>query len=420
MQRSKNIFWLLTIVAGICAFTISCNRDKKDNLAHLNNEETKETYTCPMHLEIVRDKPGDCPICGMALVKKESNSPQITDVKLETLLKPANEFVVSSIPVTSIQAGTESIEIESLGTTAYDTRMIKTIAAKVSGRIEKLYVRYNFQNVTVGQKVMDIYSPELQTAQQNLLFLLKNDSSNSAFIAAAKEKLLLLGVTEQQLQQVLETGISSFTFSVFSNYEGHIHDSENNMSASAIASDLTTREMNVKEGMYVQKGQAVFSVYNPHHLWAMLNIYSDKQALIKVGNRVSLFPETAPGKDFNAKIDFIEPFFRKDNKTLTVRVFFDNSTRQISVGSPIKAVIYGNAVKANWLPIDAVLSLGIDKVVFQKTEGGFISQKIETGITYNNKIQVLKGLLPTDSVAANAQYLVDSESFIKVSKTNKK
>lgn len=417
MHYNKNIFWLLTIAVGFCIFTISCKNDKKDPHVH-SGEEMKETYTCPMHLEIVRDKPGDCPICGMALVKKENNSQQITDVKLETLLKPANEFVVSSIPVTTIQAETESIEIEALGTTTYDTRMIKNISARVSGRIEKLYARYNFQEITVGQKVMDIYSPELLTAQQNLFFLLKNDTSNTAFIDAAKEKLLLLGVTKQQLQQIIKTGNPSFTISVYSDYDGHIHDSEKNMPATTMTSDLTTREMNVKEGMYVQKGQAVFSLYNSHHLWAVLNIYPDRQSLIKVGNRVHLVPEVAPGKDFNAKIDFIEPFFRKDSKTVTVRVFFDNSARQIPVGSSVKAIIYGNALKANWLPKDAVLSLGLDKMVFQKSEGGFKSQKVETGITYNNKIQILKGLLPTDSVAANAQYLIDSESFIKVSKTN--
>ncbi|HWJ28756.1 MAG TPA: hypothetical protein VNS32_19585, partial [Flavisolibacter sp.] len=85
-------------------------------------------------------------------------------------------------------------------------------------------------------------------------------------------------------------------------------------------------------------------------------------------------------------------------------------------GSQVKATIFSNGNKANWLPKDAVLSLGIDKVVFIISEGGFKAHKIETGLSYKNRIQVLAGLDQTDSVADNAQFLTDSESFIKVNK----
>jgi Cu(I)/Ag(I) efflux system membrane fusion protein len=105
---------------------------------------------------------------------------------------------------------------------------------------------------------------------------------------------------------------------------------------------------------------------------------------------------------------------RKENKTVTARVVFDNSTLHIPVGSQVKALIWGNAVNANWLPKDAVISLGLDKIVFLKSNGGFKAHRIETGITNNNKIEILKGLSATDSVAVNAQYLADSESFIKI------
>lgn len=414
MKNNKNLFWLLVFTVSILAVTISCKDNKK--ASHSDHKEAATIYTCPMHPQIIRNKPGNCPICGMALVKKESNSQKITDVKLETLLKPSNEFVVSSIAVTVMQASDETIEIEALGTTAYDTRMIGNIAAKVSGRIEKLYLRYNFQDVTAGQKVLDIYSPELLTTQQNLLFILKNDPSNTSLINAAKERLLLQGVGSQQLQKIIKSGKPSFTISVYSNYTGHIHDAEKNMAVAAMENDLVTTELNIKEGVYVQKGQSIYAVYNPHHLWALLNIYSDQQSLIKVGNKVRLFSEAQPNKSFNARIDFVEPFFRKDSKTVTVRVYFDNSTLHIPVGSQLKATVFGNAVNGNWLPKDAVISLGLDKIVFLKWEGGFKAHKVETGITYKNKIQITKGISQIDSVASNAQYLSDSESFIKINK----
>ena len=414
MKNNKNLFWLLVFTISILAITISCKDNKKES--HSDHKQAKAIYTCPMHPQIIRNKPGNCPICGMALVKKESNSQKITDVKLKTLLKPFNGFVVSSIPVIAMQASDETIEIEVLGTTAYDTRMIGNIAAKVSGRIEKLFLRYNFQDVAAGQKVMDIYSPELLTTQQNLLFVLKNDPSNTSLINTAKERLLLQGVSSRQLQQIIKSGKPSYAISVYSNYTGHIHDAEKNMPTTTMENDLVTTKLNIKEGAYVQKGQSIYAIYNPHHLWALLNIYSDQQPLIKVGNKIRLFPETQPDKSFNARIDFIEPFFRKDSKTVTARVYFDNSTLHIPVGSQVKATVFGNAINGNWLPKDAVISLGLDKIVFLKSDGGFKAHKVETGVAYKNKIQITKGISQTDSVAANAQYLSDSESFIKINK----
>jgi len=371
-------------------------------------------YTCPMHPQIIRDKPGNCPICGMTLVKKGTDEKAIKEVDLNTLLKPTNGFVVSSIPVTTIQPGSDTIQTEALGTVAYDTRTIGNISARVSGRIEKLYLRYNFQDVTAGQKVMDVYSPELVTDQQNLLFLLKNDPANTTLINAAKERLLLLGVATPQLQQIIKSGKPVTAVSIYSNYSGHIHDAAKNMTAAEMSTTLVTKELDVREGMYVEQGQPIFSVYNAHHLWALLNIYTDRQSFVKTGDKVRIIPEAAPEKSFTATIDFIEPVIRKENKTITARVSFDNSALHIPVGSQVKALIRGHAVNANWLPKDAVISLGLDNIVFLRSDGGFKAHKVETGLVNNNKVEVLKGLSATDSVAENAQYLADSESFIKV------
>jgi len=397
---------------------IACSNDKDPHAGH-KEQTTKELYTCPMHPEIIREQPGNCPICGMDLVKKETGDKKITGVDLESLLKPTNEFVVSSIPVTTIQKREEQIEIEALGNIAYDTREVGSISARVSGRIEKLYVKYRYQKISKGQHILDIYSPELLTAQQNLLFLLKNDAGNTTMIQASKEKLLLLGMSNQQLENVIQSGQPSLTIAVYSIYSGHIHETTdkgamNNEPDLMKDISLLTEELSLKEGMYVQKGQSIFTVYNPDRAWALLNIYGESQALVKVGNAVRVVPETAPTKDFRAVIDFIEPFYRKESKTLTARVYFNNSNLKIPIGSQVRVTIFGNTKDAYWLPKETVLSLGMDKVVFAKRDGGFKAHKINTGIMHKNHIQVLNGLNERDSVAVNAQYLMDSESFIKI------
>ena len=126
-----------------------------------------------MHPEIIRDKPGTCPICGMDLIKKEENSTAIHDTQFNDLLQPTDRFVVSSIPVTRMTRKSEQVEVEAFGTVDYDTRLVNTISARVSGRIEKLYVKYRYQHVMKGERIMDIYSPELLTASKSCCSSLK-------------------------------------------------------------------------------------------------------------------------------------------------------------------------------------------------------------------------------------------------------
>jgi len=415
MKRIINIAFLsFFLVATGC----NNSKEKEDHTQHAT-ETVQEIYTCPMHPEIIRDKPGNCPICGMQLVKKETGGEKIIGVSLETMLKPTNEFVISSIPVVTIRREEVQLEIEALGKVNYDPRHVGSISSRVSGRIEKLYVRFRYQKISKGQRILDIYSPELMTAQQNLLFLLKNDAANTSFIQAAKEKLLLLGMSSQQLQQVIQSGKPSLTIAVFSNYSGHIHEAAketnmNNNQSGMRDIALITEELSLKEGMYLQKGQSVFSVYNPDRAWVILNIYGEHQGLVKTGNAVRVIPETAPDRDFRASIDFIEPFYQKESKTLTARVYFNNSSLKIPIGSQVRANIFGNSREAYWLPAEAVVSLGMDKVILKKTDGGFKAHKVSTGITNKNNIQILSGINETDSVAVNGQYLMDSESFIKI------
>lgn len=404
--------FIFTILIGSCK-----NESEKTAAQHDHTEADGDVhttvYTCPMHPQIIRDQPGACPICGMDLVKKGGQGKAIDHINLETLLKPTDGFVVSSLPVTTISNSQEKIEIEALGISAYNTNYTGSISARTAGRIEKLYLKYNFQDVMKGQKVLDLYSPELLTAQQNLAFILKNDASNTSLIQAAKQKLLLLGVPSNQVKQISSAGKIRFTIPVFSRYKGHIHDIEQ-ANAGNMANDLVSTELSIKEGMYVTKGQTLFKVYNPDHLWILLNIYADQLSMVKKGQRVQLKSETRPDQVIFGKVDYIEPFFRGNTKTTTVRVNVDNPPMHIPVGSQLKGTINSYTDQADWLPQTAVISLGIDQVVFLKSDGGFKVHAVKAGYKANNKIQILKGLSAKDSVAINAQFLMDSESFIKL------
>jgi len=325
-------YWILLINFSI----ISCINNTSEKQASAFSQI--DTFTCPMHPQIIRSEPGSCPICGMTLVKKESAKREISQLDLSTLLKPTNTYVISQIPVTTIQRTAKPMTLDALGRVDYDTRYVNTVSARVSGRIEKLYVKYRYQHIHQGNPVMDIYSPELVTAQQELLFLLKSDPENTTLINAAKQKLLLLGLSNDQLQQVIQSRKAKQVITVYSNYTGHIHEAIGMQPGAAnttveMQTATLTEELPVKEGMYVEKGQTVFLVYNTDNSWVLLNLFADQAALAKVGTPVTLTPETSPGKVFQAKISFIEPFFRQGSTTIATRIYFDNTQLQIPIAA---------------------------------------------------------------------------------------
>ena len=136
--------------------------------------------------------------------------------------------------------------------------------------------------------------------------------------------------------------------------------------------------------------------------------------LIKVGQRVNIVPDVAKSKMIEGKINFIEPFYQNGTKTVTVRVYFNNAQYKLPIGSQVEASFASEMKLADWIPSTSVLSLGLDKIVFVKHEGTFEAKKIQIGIANDQMVEIISGLDGNDQIAENAQYLMDSESFIKV------
>ena len=412
-NRKSIILILLAIAIVIASFGLTgCKSNTGKKV--LSEANTEEIYTCPMHPQIIRHEPGNCPICGMPLVKKENAKREISNISLSTVLQSNNNTVISSIPVTTMKFSKQKIQLEALGSVNYDTRFMKTVSSRVGGRIDKLYIKCRYQPIHAGDKVMEIYSPELLTGQQNLLFLVKNDPTNTTLINAAKQRLLLLGMTESQLQKIISTGKTIFSVTVYSDYSGHVHEAGNMNASESLSQTSVTQQLTIKEGMYVEKGQAVFQVNNMDNVFVNLNFFPGENSLVKVGTPVTIISETAPDKKIFSKIDFIESFYKDNSKTLSARVYLNNSTLMIPVGSQVKASLNIETKFNNWLPKESVLSLGLNKIVFLKKGDVFKAHPITTGISADNLIQVINGLNAKDSVAENAQFLIDSEGFINL------
>src|SRR6185503_6985859 len=179
-----------------------------------------------------------------------------SSVYLNNLDVPADkQQTLSSVPAIHPVKKTIREKITADGTIEYDTRQERNIASRYSGRIVRLYVKYMYQPVKQGEVLMEIYSPEMVTEQQNLIFLLNVSSSNQQLISASKRKLMLLGMTEKQIEQVIKTREPLSRISVYSPYERHIHPTTtiNGTASESQMNSSGTDELLLKEGMYVQK-----------------------------------------------------------------------------------------------------------------------------------------------------------------------
>ncbi|WP_295670927.1 HlyD family efflux transporter periplasmic adaptor subunit [uncultured Mucilaginibacter sp.] len=281
-----------------------------------------------------------------------------------------------------------------------------------------MYIKSAFEEIHRGERILDIYSPDMVNAQQDLIFLTKNSAQEAGLIYAARQKLLLLGMTETQINQVVKTGKAFYSLAVYSPYDGHVHDAAHSLMSGPpdpkVATGVTANlPLSIKEGMYVQQGQTLFNVANAHMLWALIKIENSSVAGLKLNQPVEITFPDLPGKTIQGKVDFIEPTLQKGDKTTTIRVYVHNMDHALKVNSIINATIQTGETNGLWIPRTSIYSLGQTNIVWLKSGPVYSAHKVITGTSTGNEVEIKSGLSLTDSLASNAQYLTDSESFIK-------
>ncbi len=405
---------LFTIAIVLVGFTVYYFVDKSNKQAiHLHEEEI---YTCPMHPEIIRNAPGNCPICGMDLVKKVTENMAIESHSIEHLLQSTDYFVVGDFQTITPKDTILNSSVNLPGIVTYDPNSSVNITARVSGRIEKMYVHYKFEKVSKGQKLFDLYSPELLTEQQNFIYLISNDAENTSLINALKQKLALYGMSVNQINALAAAKKANPVVSIYSPVSGVVESTDG--MAQSNGGDMqnttpTTTALNLKEGDYITKNTVVFKLVNTRKVWAVFNIIQGFNSLIKVNQSIQINSELDADEVVKAKVNFIETQLNPTEKTNRIRVYLNNEKWQYPIGLRLQGTVAVNSDKGIWLPKQSLVSLGNKKIVFIKKENGFQTAEIRTGIEMNGFVQVLEGVSVADSLAENAQYLIDSGSFIK-------
>ncbi len=314
MKATKQII-ATGIVAGIVGLAVGWGlggSDAPSGHAPAAVAEQGETWTCSMHPQIRQPRPGQCPICGMDLIPVAAPEAGDTLAPRQLRLSPAAQEL-ASIQTAPVERRFAPVETRMVGKIAVDETQVRSITAWVAGRIDRLYVDYTGVRVEKGDHIAYLYSPELLTAQEELIQALRArarlvDSGTSvgqtaqATVEAAREKLRLLGLKEEQIERVERERQASDHLTIYAPTGGVVI------------------EKHLSEGAYVQTGTPIYTIADLSRLWLELQAYESDMSWIHYGQAVEFSAEAYPGEVFSGQISFVDPVLDERTRTVRVRV----------------------------------------------------------------------------------------------------
>ena len=376
---------LLTILSLLIAF--ACTQNKK--LA------VQEKYTCPMHPEIIKDKPGTCPICFMDLVKVGAAGDDGSLSLNESLIKLAN---ISTAPVAK-----KEMEIKTIlnGKIVVNEEETEIISSRVQGRIERLFFKEIGQQVMQGEVLYEIYSEQLLTLQQEFLLAQRQaeelkEKRYESFLKSSEKKLLLFGMTKDQIAALAKQKKANSRIAFLATASGIIS------------------KINATEGQYISEGSALYRIEKLDKVWAEAELYSNEISDIKIGDKVKVEVSGFENGMTYGKIIFMSPELRQGNQIITLRAEIENPERKFIPGMQANVILSRSGKNTIVLPIDAVVrdSFG-SRVWVQQGDGSFKMRMVTTGEETSDEIEITEGVEEKESVVVSGAYLLYSELVLK-------
>ncbi len=369
------------------------NHHQHEGEAKLTSAE-EEIWTCSMHPQIKQNEPGDCPLCGMDLIPLEANSsndPLVLEMTSEAV-KLAN------IQTTIIGDGVAQTGkvIPLSGKIKADERLASSQVAHVPGRIEKLFVTFTGEQVNKGQKIATIYSPDLITAQRELIESLKLVDLNPGLVEAARNKLRYWKIGDMTIEAIEKNGTVQETFTVFADEAGIVMNRR------------------IAVGDYIKQGEPLFDLMNLQKVWVLFDAYEEDLASIKVGNTIEFTTPSIPDKTFKTNVTFIDPLINPNTRVTSIRTEINNRGGILKPEMFVQGKLQKKASSKSQLsvPKSAVLWTGTRSVVYVKvpdmTIPSFKFKEIEIGASLGNSYEVLSGLESGEEVVTYGSFTIDA------------
>ena len=327
---------LIIIVAFVVGYAVRSFRVSApldighDHASDAGQSEEPQWWTCSMHPQIHQPKQGKCPICFMDLIPVASESGDIGERQISFSQAAIKLMEIETTPV---ERKFVDAEIRMVGKVDYDETRVKNITAWVPGRIDRLYVDFTGITVSKGDHMVDLYSPELISAQAELLQALKAAGNVRtatselmtrtalATLEAAREKLRLLGLNDEQISKIESSGKTVTHITIYSPMGGVVI------------------HKNAAEGLYVNTGTPIYQVADLSHLWVKLDAYESDLSWIRFGQDVEFAAEAYPGEVFKGKISFIDPVLNEKTRTVKLRMNVDNADGRLKPGMFVRATV---------------------------------------------------------------------------------
>jgi Cu(I)/Ag(I) efflux system membrane fusion protein len=391
----KSFAWLCLLLIAYCLFVFSSCKSKTH--AHA---ESDVYYTCSMDPQVIESKPGKCPICKMDLTPvKKSNGANKDEIQLSE-----QQIQLGNIQTDTIRNGTIGDQLVLTASLNFDQMKTSSVSARVGGRIERLYFKNPGDYVSKGAALYEIYSEELNNAKQEFILALERKKTFATetaidfeqLLQSAKNKLLLWGMSEAQINELAKTKKSSPVTTFYSTSSGYI------------------TALDIREGDYVMDGGTIVKLADLSRLWAEAQVYTSQMAEIDLNGTATVQLPDMDGKEINGRIEFVNPEINPDTRINLIRVSIPNSGNQLKPGMPAYVVLKSRQRKSLTLPIDAVIRDGKGATVWIKTgDHSFKSKMVRVGLESNDRIEIKYGLNEGDVVVMSGAYLLHSEYVFK-------
>lgn len=409
----KNILYIgLAVLGGLLAGYLIFGNNTQDSMLESHDHEEEiasgEIWTCSMHPQIRQSEAGECPICGMDLIPAESGDDGLMK---EQFKMTKNAMALANISTTIVgNKNTSDNSLNLSGKIQENEEANAVQASYFDGRIEKLNITFEGQEIRKGQLLATIYSPELVSAQQELLTAASLKESQPSLYMAVRNKLKLWKLTEKQINQIETSGKVKENFPLYANVSG------------------TVSMIMVDEGDYVKQGMALFKIANLNTVWAVFDAYEKQVSLLKKGQMIHIVTNANPNKKIEAKISFVDPILNSTTRTIEVRAVLQNNDKLLKPGMFVAGTVQLASRKKDdsiIVPESAVLWTGERSVVYLKPnpeESIFEMREVTLGDAINGGYLVLSGLENGDIIVTNGTFTVDAAAQLKGKKSmmNKK
>jgi RND family efflux transporter MFP subunit len=375
-----------------------------------------EVWTCVMHPEIRQPGPGQCPLCGMDLVLEQAEpaapAPALAGDPAETPRAPiqldARRRQMLGVRLVTVDTAPIERHIRAVGVVRYDETRLSEVNLKLDGWVSKLHVNSTGQAIRRGQPLLDLYSPDLvATGQEYLLALSTRETMQSSqvpdarvqsdrLVESARQRLALWDLPADAIERIERTGTADGTVTLRSPSTGIVI------------------EKPVVEGMRAAAGQTLYRIADLSRVWVEAEVFESDAPFIRLGTTATVTMDAWPGERLTGRAVYIYPFVEEATRAIRVRFEFVNPGQRLKPGMFANIELAASLGSGVLIPTEALLDSGREQVVFvAEGDGYFAPRQVRTGHRVGDRVQIIDGLAPGETIASGAAFFLDSESQLR-------